>query len=290
MDLSVVIATRNSREFIGPCLGSLADTGGLNTEVIVVDNDSCDGTVDLIQATYPRVRVFRNARNEGHCRAINRGMAAAGGEYLMVLDADTIVHAGALPSLVRFMRARAAAVAAPRMLNADGTLQETARKFPTVANAIFGRQSLATKLFPNNRFAAAYLRRDRADDLDPFEVDWVSAACMVFPRTLVERLGPWDEGFGGYWVDADWCARAHAAGDVFCVPEARVVHVEQNRPTRRRGARRVVQFHHGVFRFYRKHYTRGLLDPRAIAAATALSLRAAVLIAGDLAPLGRHAR
>jgi hypothetical protein len=290
MELSIVIATRNSREFIGPCLESLVDTGGIRTEIIVVDNDSRDGTVDLVQAKYPAVRILRNPSNEGHCRAINRGMKAARGEFLMVLDADTVVHAGALASLVRFMRAWGAAVAAPRMLNADGTLQETARAFPTVANAIFGRQSLLTRLFPNNRFAASYLRRDRAAEIEPFEVDWVSAACMVFPRTLVERLGPWDEGFGGYWVDADWCARARVAGAVFCVPGARVVHVEQNRPTRRRGAHRVVQLHSGVFRFYRKHYTRGLLDPRAIAAATALSLRAAVLIAGDLAPLGRHVR
>lgn len=288
MDLSIVIATHNSAEFIGPCLASLAGGDGLRTEIIVVDNASADRTCDTIRSQHPEVRLLVNARNEGHCRAVNQGIASARGDYVMVLDADTVAMPGALAALVAFFRSGRAAVAAPRMLNADGSLQETARRFPTIANAVFGRQTLLTRLFPNNRFAAAYLRRDRSDAVRPFEVDWVSAACMVFPRALVDRLGPWDEGFGGYWVDADWCARARAAGPVYCVPDARVIHVEQNRPARRKGVRRVIQFHHGVYRFYRKHYTRGPYDPRAVGAAAALSIRAALLIAGDLAPIGKH--
>lgn len=293
MDLSIVIATCNSETFIERCLASVTgpDAGTeLSTEVIIVDNASTDGTRETVRSQFPAAMVIENSRNEGHCRAINRGLAAAQGEFVMVLDADTIVLPGASAALVRFLRNQNAVIVAPRMINADGSVQETARRFPTVANAIFGRQTLLTRLFPDNRFARAYLQRDRYDATAPFEVDWVSAACMVFPRTLVRRLGTWDEGFGGYWVDADWCARARAAGPVYCVPEARVIHVEQNRPDRRKGAHRVIQFHRGVFRFYRKHYTRGLFDPRAVAAAAALSVRAALVIATDLTPIGKHAR
>jgi len=293
MDLSIVIATCNSQAFIRPCLTSLASAdppGHLETEIIVVDNASADGTREAVRAAEPSATVIENARNEGHCRAVNRGLAAARGEFVMVLDVDTITLPGAPAALVAFLRSHDAVIAAPRMLNADGSVQETARRFPTVANAIFGRQTLLTRLFPDNRFARAYLQRDRYDARFPFEVDWVSAACMVFPRSLVDRLGTWDEGFGGYWVDADWCARARSAGRVYCLPEARVIHVEQNRPERRKGAHRVIQFHQGVFRFYRKHYTRGAFDPRAMAAAAALSVRAALVIASDLTPIGKHAR
>jgi GT2 family glycosyltransferase len=269
MELSIVIAACNSEAFVGPCLASLAAEHAPWKEVIVVDNASSDRTVDIIRAEYPGVTVLVNGRNEGHCRALNRGLAVSRGDYLMVLDVDAVVHPGALTALVQFLRGGRAVIAAPRMLNADGSIQETARRFPTIANGLFGRQTLLTRIFPDNRFARQYLRRDRAGDVRPFEVDWVSAACMAFPRTLVDRLGPWDEGFG--------------------VPDARVVHVEQNRPGRRRGARRVIQFHRGVFRFYRKHYTRGLFDPRALMAAAALSLRAALVIAGDLTAVGKHA-
>ena len=211
----------------------------------------------------------------------------------MVLDADTVVLPGTVPRLIAFLRDRDdAAVVAPRMMNCDGSLQETARRFPTVAAALFGRQTILTRLFPNNRFSRTYLQRDKQEESLPFEVDWVSAACMAFPRTLVERLGPWDEGFGGYWVDADWCARAQTVGRVFCLPAGRVIHAEQNRPDRRKGTRRIVQFHRGVYRFYRKHYTRGIFDPRALSAAAGLSLRAALLVLIDLARLsaGRSQR
>lgn len=283
VELSIIIATRNSSRFIEPCLTSLSEGhDGVCAETIVVDNASSDRTLEIVRARFPHVTVIRNDTNHGHCRAMNEGIAAARGTYLMVLDVDTIVGAGTLRHLCEFLRSHEdAAIVAPRMLNVDGSVQETARRFPSVINGIFGRQTMLTRLFPNNRYLRAYLQREQRDETNPFEVDWVSAACMAFRRTLVDRLGPWDEGFGGYWVDADWCARAHSVGRVYCVPAGLVVHTEQNRAAQRKGARRIVQFHTGVYRFYRKHYTRGVADPRAIAAALALGARAALLVAGD---------
>ena len=216
VDLSIIIATRNSGTFIEPCLASLTNTdAGLRTEIIVVDNASHDRTLEIIRRRFPQVVVIRNSSNEGHCRAMNAGFAAARGTYLMVLDADTVVMPGTLQHLIDFLHAHEhVAIVAPRMLDIDGAVQETARRFPTVINALFGRQTTLTRLFPNNRFSRAYLQREQCADTNPFRADWVSAACMAFRRTLIEELGSWDEGFGGYWVDADWCARAHAVGAV----------------------------------------------------------------------------
>ena len=283
VELSIIIATCNSSRFIEPCLMSLSDGhDDVCTETIVVDNASSDRTLEMVRTRFPHVTVIRNDRNHGHCRAMNQGIAAARGTYLLVLDVDTIVRPGTLRHLCTFLQSNVdAVIVAPRMLNVDGSVQETARRFPSVINALFGRQTLLSRVFPDNRFLRAYLQREQRDEADPFEVDWVSAACMAFPRTLADQLGPWDEGFGGYWVDADWCARAHRVGRVYCVPAGRVVHTEQNRAAQRKGARRIVQFHTGVYRFYRKHYTRGVADPRAIAAALALGARATLLLAGD---------
>jgi GT2 family glycosyltransferase len=280
VEVSFVIASRNGWAYLAPCLASLGIDGA--HETLVIDNASTDGTPEAIRRNYPAVRLQVNMKNEGHCHAINQGICLARGKYVVVLDADTVLESGAVSGLVEFLRGTPQAViAAPRMLNPDGSAQETARSFPKMINGLFGRQSVLTKLFPKSRFVRQYLRRDAAEAEDPFEVDWVSAACLIFHRSLPERIGLWDEGFQGYWVDADWCKTAHAAGKVYCVPSSRVVHFEQNRSGRKKGAARIKMFHAGVFRFYRKHHTLGYLDPRAWLAGALLGARCALLLAAD---------
>jgi N-acetylglucosaminyl-diphospho-decaprenol L-rhamnosyltransferase len=282
-ELSVVIATWNSWRFLPACLSAVRAENSLNQEIIVVDNGSSDGTQSLLRDHYPSVRVVANSTNEGHSRAINRGVRLARGTYVLVLDADTVAFPGVANQLVEFMRGNPdVVIAAPKMLNGDGTVQESARRFPKPINALFGRQTFLARLFPDNGFSRHYVCRQQANTMEPFEVDWVSSACMIFPRVLVERVGFWDEGFRGYWVEADWCKQAHAVGRIYCVPRACVTHFYQNRTGKKKGVSRIIEFHYGAHRFYWKRYTRGLLDPRSILAALALTLRAAPLILVDL--------
>jgi GT2 family glycosyltransferase len=277
--VSIIIAARNSARDLETCVPSIVDGTSLPFEIIIVDNGSVDGTAARFRSAYPSVSVIANRSNAGHCRAINQGLAVAAAEFVLVLDADTILVPEAIDRLAAFLRTRPEAViVAPRMLNPDGSVQETARRFPRPINGLFGRQTILTKLLPRNRFSLAYLQRRDIDATQPFEVDWVSAACMMFRRNLVERIGVWDEGFGGYWVDADWCRRAHAAGRVFCEPAARVWHIEQHRAGRKKTPARIIQFHAGANRFYRKHYTSGWLDPRALLSTAVLAGRAALLV------------
>jgi GT2 family glycosyltransferase len=281
--VSFIIASWNGWHYLDPCLRSVIDGGCDRIEIIVVDNASTDGTPTLLKSKYPQAVLLANKRNEGHTRAINQGIAVARGRYLMVLDADTVLDPDAVSRLVDFLNQHPeAALAAPRMLNPDGSIQETARSFPNVVNGILGRQSTLTRFFSNTGFVKRYMRRDQIASRVPFEVDWVSAACMIFPRSLPDRIGLWDEGFKGYWVDADWCRAAHAAGTVWCVPGARVIHFEQNRVGRKKGANRILSFHSGAYRFYRKLHQVGVLHPRSIAAASVLYLRALALLAVDV--------
>ena len=284
--LSVMIAAWNCWGDLERCLHSILQDPEIpsNLEIVVVDNGSEDGTPAKLLRSFPGVRLARNEANLGHTRAVNQAMELARGEFLLVLDADTVVRPGAFARLLTFLRERPeVAVAAPRMFNGDGTIQETARSFPKPINGLLGRQSILTRWFPNNRFVKQYLRTEDRARSSPFRVDWVSAACMMFPAALVRRIGPWDEGYHSYWVDADWCMRAGiAGGTIYCVPGAQVVHFEQNRRGRRKSARRIVLFHRSVNRFYRNHYTRGWLDPRAVAASLVLGVRAAFLVTGNL--------
>jgi GT2 family glycosyltransferase len=280
--LTVVIASFNNWHYVRGCLRSLSQGSAGAFEAIVVDNASTDETVDRIREEFPSVVLIVNPTNRGHCHAMNQGIAASRGKFVLVLDGDTVLTPGAADLLVDFLRATPeAAIAAPRMLNDDGTIQETARTFPSVWNGLWGRQSRLTAWFPNHPMARRYLRRDALDATEPFEVDWVSAAAMAFRRDLPEKVGYWDERIRGYWVDADWCKAAHRAGKVFCVPAARVVHFEQNRRNVRKGAARIVLFHQGAYRYYRKHHTRGPWDPRAWMASMALALRAALQLVED---------
>jgi hypothetical protein len=152
-------------------------------------------------------------------------------------------------------------------------VQQSARRFPRPINGLFGRQSLLTRLFPGNLMSRRYLLTDRMSADEPYEVEQISGACMLFRRDLIDHVGPWDEGYFAYWVDSDWCFRIQKHGwKVYCVPQALIIHHEQNHRGRKKSPRRIWMFHYGAYRFYTKNMTWGPLDPRAVFAVVALSL------------------
>ncbi len=285
-DVSVVLVSYNSSGFVGECLASL--TEGLRDhthEAILVDNASRDGSAEHVRQAFPWVRVIESGENAGFARANNLGLAQSRGRVLLLLNCDTVVAPGALDVLVRFLDANPrAGVAAPRLLNPDLSDQATARSFPTAAAALFGRRSALTRIFPRNRWSRRYLSgRDRQTP-EPFEVDWVSGACLMLRRQVLEDVGGLDEGFYLYWEDADWCRRVKAAGyRVYCVPEARVVH-QEGRSRRGWPPAQVWIFHKSVFRYYAKHHARGWWNPLRPPVAAALAARAALLILSSSIP------
>ena len=180
---------------------------------------------------------------------------------LLLLNPDTLVTPGALDQMVDFLDSepRAGAVG-PKLLNPDGSDQGTARSFPTPAAAVFGRRSPVTRAFPRNRFSKRYLSgRDHAGS-EPFEVDWLSGACLMVPRRVADQVGVLDEAYFMYWEDADWCRRIKLAGySVHCVASSEVVHDEGAR--RGASAQQVRWFHQSAYRYWAKHHASG---PRAV--------------------------
>jgi len=280
LDISVITVTYECGELVGPMLASLtAAAPRYSTEVIVVDNASTDGVVDIVRSRLPGARVIQMGENAGFARANNRGIAAARGNYVMLLNPDTVCEPGALDALGRFLDDEPrAAVAAPRLLYPDLRDQGTARSFPTAAAALFGRRSLLTKLFPRNRWSRRYLKgRDHRGD-EPFEVDWVSGAAMMVRRSAIDRVGGLDEKFFMHWEDADWCHRMKDAGfAVYAVPVSRIVHHEGGS---RRGwpPRQLRAFHAGAYRYYTKHHAPQWWNPFKYIAGAGLGMRAAILI------------
>jgi GT2 family glycosyltransferase len=281
--LSVVIVNYNGGDLVETCVGSLYENPTRRAfEVIVVDNGSSDGSPDKIASAFPQVRLIRRDRNVGLAQAFNQGVAAMRGRYLLSLDDGSRVLPGAIDALVDFLDVHASAGAAgARSYDPDMTVQSVARRFPHPLNAIFGRRSIAAKLFPNSALVKNYLMTEFNDSKEPFEVDWNSSAALMVRRTAIEEVGGMDPRYFVYWVDADWCFRLRKAGwEIHCVPRSQVVHLENLRTgyRQRPKSKMILDFHIGAYRFYRNHYLQAWWTPMGLVSACGLATRATCLL------------
>jgi hypothetical protein len=255
MDLSVIIVNYKTRDVLLRCLAALGpDLSRLESETVVVDNDSRDGTLEALAQGFPSVRVIANAENLGYGRAANQGIRSTSGEFVLVMNPDCDPHPGAVRTLIDYLRAHpGAGIAGPRLLGADGGIEYSARSFPDHFAFLFNRYSLLTWLFPNNRFSRRYLLSDW-DHLSVREVDWLTGACLMVRRAAIDQVGAFDEAFFMFNEDVDWCRRMRLAGwkNVF-VPDAQVVHhVGASRS--RVAARVIVERHRGMIHYFHKHH------------------------------------
>jgi len=217
--VSVVVVAFNGLPWIARALESVR---GL--EAIVVDNGSTDGTRDLVRARFPDVRLIEQA-NLGMGGGNNVGMRVASGRYFLLLNSDAWVVDGGVDSLVSFADAHPdAAVIGPRLRNPDGTLQRSARGFPTLwrlATEYLFLRKLAPRSTSLNAFYAGGF-----DHADAREVDWLYGACLLVRRDAADAVGLFDEDFFMFSEETDWCYRFRAAGwKVWFCPDAEVVHL-----------------------------------------------------------------
>lgn len=207
-DLSVVILNWNTCELLRKCLQSLVcNEESVHYEVIVVDNASEDGSRQMVQQEFPQVHLIVNPRNMGFGAGNNVAIAFTRGRYVLFLNSDTRVTAGALSPLVQYAdRHQDVGIMGPKLLNEDGSLQYSCRRYPNLGAGLF-RNTLLGRLFPNNRYATDYLMQDW-DHASIRDVDWVSGAAMMVRKHLLTQLGGFDEAFFMYCEDVDLCWRA----------------------------------------------------------------------------------
>jgi hypothetical protein len=258
VDLSVVIVSWNVRELLRRCLQSILTSkprrggAGIRVEVIVVDNASTDGSPAMVRREFPEVRLIANSENRGFTAANNQGLAVARGRYWMLLNPDTEVLDDALAVLVAFADAHPdVGVVGPQLLNPDGSVQSSRRRFPTLATAFF--ESTWLEPYAPRGVIARYRVLDQPDDRT-LDVDWVMGAALMARREAAEQVGPLDEGYFMYAEEMDWCRRIRAAGwRAVYLPEAKVVHhvgksSEQVVPARH------IYFQSSKVYYFRKHH------------------------------------
>ncbi len=268
--VDIVIVSYNSGAFLERCLDSLAssETDGITLRVLVVDNASSDGTPERVAAREGQwLRLRRNEHNVGFATAANIGIRETDGEFVLLLNPDTVASPGAIRAAVRFLdETPDAAIVTPKLVLQDGSIDPGChRGFPTPWASITYMVGLE-RLFPRVRLFNGYHRWDLPLDR-VHAVDAVSGAFMLFRRSLVDRIGLFDERFFMYGEDIDFCLRATQSGGlVYYDPRTEVVHVKgtstgikshsahlskADRQTRQRAMQ---AFYDSMKLFYDKHY------------------------------------
>ncbi|MGC9393236.1 MAG: glycosyltransferase family 2 protein [Anaerolineae bacterium] len=249
--LSVIIVSWNVRDLLKRALTSVYASwnGKPGLEIIVADNASHDESVAMLRATFPDVHVIANAKNRGFTGGNNQGLAAATGDFVLLLNPDTEIVEDALPRMVDYIRAHPdVGMAGPQLLNPDGSVQSSRRHFPTLP-VLFLESTWLEKLAPR-KLLRYYYAQEQPDDLIQ-NVDWITGAAMLTRREVVAQVGGMDEGFFMYSEELDWCRRIREAGwRVVYFPEARIIHHEG------KSSEQVVPARHIYFQSSKVRYTR----------------------------------
>ncbi len=237
MDVTVVVVSYNVRECTLACLDSVRRfAGSLTVEPILVDNASRDGTVEAVRARFPEIHVIANDRNAGFTVANNQAILLSRGRHVLLLNSDAEVKEGSLEAMVGHMDANPdVGILGPRLVYADGSHQLSVNPFPH-AWATLARLAQLSRLFPESRLFAPHRHALVPRDFPRVaEVDWVSGACLLARRAMLEEVGLLDETFFMYYEETDLCRRAWDAGwKVIYFPDTTVLHHGQRSVTQER--------------------------------------------------------
>ena len=254
MKLSIVIICWNDLKVVLDCLRSIfAGTHSFEYEVIVSDNGSTDGSPEFIRQNYPTVRVIENRANLGFAKGNNVGIQASAGEYVLILNPDTIVHEGSLDRWIEFAdRHPEAGAFGCRVLNRDGSYQESARPFPSIRGEWLAALCLRPLAYISDAFLPDVYTGWKGDT--ERVVDWQSGCCVMFRGKLLKELGGFDEQFFYHCEEVDLCRRVRTAGyPLLFTPEAMITHLG-GQSVNRFPIKFALEKLRSRYRYFYKHY------------------------------------
>ena len=240
---------------LAACLASLPDAAGsrwAECELIVVDNASTDNSVEMVRARFPHARLIALPENIGFTGGNNAGIAASRGRFVFLLNPDTVAHPGSIEAMLDYIeRHLETGIVGPRLLNPDGTLQSSRRRFPTLLTGLIESTPLQP-LFAGSRALREFYMLDKSDN-ETQQVDWLSGAALLCRRETLDQVGAFDPGYFMFSEEIDLCRRVNNAGwNVVYLPDAQVTHyggqsTSQDVPSRH------INFNTGKARYYRLH-------------------------------------
>ncbi|MCL6493981.1 MAG: glycosyltransferase [Ignavibacterium sp.] len=281
IDLSIIIVNYNVKEFLKNLLHSIQKASQhLSIEIIVVDNASDDGSVEMIREKFPDVILIANEKNLGFGKANNIGLKKAQGKYVLLINPDTLVAEDTFIKLIEFFETHPeAGMAGCKILNPDGTLQLACRRsFPGPWTS-FTKVTGLSSLFPKSKLFARY-NLTYLDENQTYEVDAISGSFMMLRKEVYEKVGGFDEQFFMYGEDLDLCYRIQKAGyKIFYVHSTQIIHYK-GESTKRSSLDETKVFYNAMHLFVNKHLSSSII--------VELILRSAIAVRSLLAFLGKQ--
>lgn len=266
IDVSIIIVNWNVRDLLARCLDSVLrgaqpvcpgawqlPSSRHIFEVLVVDSASSDDSPAMVRERYPEVRLYDSQVNLGYTGGNNLGIRESRGRYLLLLNPDTEVADDAVLQMVSAMEKEPQlGVVGPQLRYADGSIQPSRRRFPTLRTALVDSTFLG-RWFPNHPELARYQVLERSPD-ERCRVDWLVGACLLVRREVVDSVGYLDESYFMYSEELDWQKRIRDAGwGIAYVPAARVTHYE-GKSSEQAGVPTHVRFSRSKIRYFQKHH------------------------------------
>lgn len=257
--ISVIVISFNGMEFIDDCLTTvLTSLESVDSEIIVIDNRSQDGTVELIEDKFPMVRLIKNGSNLGFARAANQGFNMSRGEYILLLNQDTRIQNQAIVKLAERIKSDShIGTIGPKFVDFSGRLQKTCRSFPRYRDLIYAITGLS-RLFSHSR-VFSHWKMGWFDHESEREVDQPMGAALMIRQNVLQRLGGFDESFKIFFNDVDFCRRVREAGYVNLYYPWAVIEHFYGGTIRKMKGRMVREWHRSIFRYFRK-YSRSLMS------------------------------
>jgi len=224
--VSIVIVSYNTREILRTCLKALFEhSTGIDIEVFVVDNDSYDGSADMVAIDFPTVHLIKNKKNLGFAAANNQAFTLVQGRYIILLNPDAYIRPSSLEHCISFMdRTPQCGLCGGKIISPAGQLEPSARRFPSALSKLLMLSGVRGK-FPHSPILNYYEFGGFAHD-KPMEVDWVPGTFTIIRKKMLDEIGVFDERFYIYYEETDLCMRAKKAGwKIYFIPDAEVIHI-----------------------------------------------------------------
>ncbi|OGW44692.1 MAG: hypothetical protein A2132_05310 [Nitrospirae bacterium RBG_16_43_11] len=260
MDLSILIVNWNTKVFLDGCLQSIySSVKDISFEVIVVDNNSGDGSAEMVRKTFPETRLIENKENAGFARGNNQAYAVSKGKVIGLLNPDTIVYPGTFEKMVDYLNTHEGVGAVScKFLNPDGSLQrQYFRRFPTVSTIFFRYSELGRRIdrrFYHGRALSSFFYEDKTFDHTE-TISQPGATCLVMRRSLIEKIGLFDEQFPILFNDVDLCKRIWNEGyEIHVLADAHITHYGgSNIKTLPKDELNQIAIC-GIYRYFKKHH------------------------------------
>ncbi len=251
--ISVVVISFNGMEFIEDCLATVQTSlENVGSEILVVDNGSSDGAVELIESRYSNIQLIKNKSNLGFAKAVNQGIENSCGEYILLLNQDTRIIEDAIVKLAERMESDSnIGTIGPKYIGFDGKLQKACRAFPKYRDLIFTFLGLS-KLFPKSKIFSSW-KMGWFDHLQEAEVDQPMGAALMVKRSVLNEIGGFDEQFRIFFNDVDFCRRVKKAGYINLYYPSAVIEHYYGGSIKKIKPQMVMEWHGAIVRYFKKY-------------------------------------